>query len=407
MIKIIRMYLEQTEDAKKTAGNLSSSLLVRIIRYPFLAIYVIVIPRLLGASDYGKLAFVISIIMLSQEILTLGIYPVFGRYFPEFIVKKENKKLEGLLSAYLILEFVIGIVLALVVIVLYLIIQPQDKDILSYLIIYSALISEIYSGIFFSVLFGLNYVGKSNVINLFRTVFRLVFLLTFYPLFGFTGALLALLLTPILSGFYAYYSFHKVLKFRIQKPVINEFIPKLKFGIFIYTPTLLFLFQQQIGPIFLKSFSFSNNEIGFYDLANQGFLVLWGLAAASFDVLIPISSKFQTIEREEKGIDWLFMLLRYILPIFLIIISGFYLFGKGAIVLILGQEYIQIYSIALIVLSSIPIWVIGQLGYVRAVSLSKAKPYLISTVYSTTVFIIFGIFLVNNWGAKGVAIDIF
>ncbi|MFZ0453194.1 MAG: hypothetical protein WAM24_05535, partial [Ignavibacteriaceae bacterium] len=79
------MYLEQTEDAKKTAGNLSSSLLVRIIRYPFLAIYVIVIPRLLGASDYGKLAFVISIIMLSQEILTLGIYPVFGRYFPEFI----------------------------------------------------------------------------------------------------------------------------------------------------------------------------------------------------------------------------------------------------------------------------------------------------------------------------------
>lgn len=401
------MYLEHTEDAKKTAGNLSSSLLVRIARYPFLAIYIVIIPRMLGTSDYGRLAFVISIIMLSQGILTLGTYPVFGRFFPEFIVKKEIPKLEKLLSAYLILEFVISFILALVVIILYFILQIAEYNFLSYLIIYFALISEIFSGIFFAVLFGLNYVGKSNTINLFRTVFRLIFLLVFYPLFGFEGALLALLVTPILSGLFAFYSFNKVLKFRIQKPVINEFVPKLKFGIFIYAPTFLFLFQQQIGPVFLKTFSFGNNEIGFFDLANQGFLVLYGLVAASFETLIPISSKFQTTEKEGKSINWLFMLFRYVFPILLIIISGFYLFGKESILLILGKEYLNIYSIAILVLSSIPIWVIGQLGYVRSVSLSKAKPYLLSTIYSTIIFIIVGIFLVKNMGAMGVALDIF
>ena len=102
------MQLIHTEDAKKTVGNISSSLLVRISRYPFLAIYIIVIPRILGASDYGKLAFIISILMLSSPILTIGINPVFGRFFPEYIEKKETQQLERLLSAYFILEFIIS-----------------------------------------------------------------------------------------------------------------------------------------------------------------------------------------------------------------------------------------------------------------------------------------------------------
>ena len=72
---------------------------------------------------------------------------------------------------------------------------------------------------------------------------------------------------------------------------------------------------MQIGPVFLKGFSFSDNEIGFFDLANQGFLVLYGLTVTGFEALIPISSRFQITGREEKSIDWLLMLLRYILPL--------------------------------------------------------------------------------------------
>ena len=76
------MHIEHAEDAKKTARNLSASFLVRIARYPFLAIYIIIIPRLLGTYDYGKLALIISIIMLSAEILTFGVSTVFGRFIP-------------------------------------------------------------------------------------------------------------------------------------------------------------------------------------------------------------------------------------------------------------------------------------------------------------------------------------
>jgi O-antigen/teichoic acid export membrane protein len=395
--------VKQGEDAKKTAGNISSAFLMRAARYPFLLLFIFIIPRMLGASDYGKYAFIVSILMLASELCTFGITVVFGRYIPELLIRNEQKKLQQLVSFYLTIWMFCCTLLAAVAVILYFTINMQGKEVPVFIIVYLALVSEILSLILYALLYGLNYVGKSNAINLFRSVFRLAFLLIFYPILGFYGALISLLLTSIVSILYAIFSIKKVFDFKFQKPVFKEFLPQLKFGIIIFLPTLLFLFQQQIGPVFLKTFSFSNKEIGYFDLANQGFLVLYGLAITSFEALIPISSKFEIIGQAEKSIDWLFMLLRYILPILLIIVSFFYLFGNEVIMLILGQEYISIYTIALIILLSIPIWVMGQLGYVRSISLSKAKPYLRSTIFSTIIFVTFGIFSVKSLGAIGLA----
>lgn len=400
------MRKEQTEDTRKTVGNLSSTFLIRFARYPFLAIYIVTIPRMLGAANYGKLAFIISILMLAAEVLTFGIPRVFGRFIPEYILNDEYQKVERLVSAYFVFEFIIGIILAVASVILFFSINQLKNEIFSIIFLYLALISEVFSSILFSVLFGLNYVGKSNSVNLFRTVFRLILFLILYPIFGFTGVLFSLFLTPLFSSLYAFYSIRKVFKFQLRKPVIKEFIPKLKFGIVIFTPTLLFLFQQQIGPAFLKSFSLSNSEVGFFDLANQGFLVIYGLAITGFETLIPISSKFQVTGKQKKSIDWLFTLLRYILPILIIIIVGFYLFGKLLIAKILGNQFVSIYPIALIILLSTPIWLIGQLGYVRSVVLSKPRPYFISSLLSTMVFILAGIFFINKLGAIGLAITI-
>ncbi len=400
------MHIEQAADIKKTIGNISSSYLIRIARYPFLIIYIFIIPRMIGASDYGRLAFFISILMLSSEILTFGITPVLGRFLPEYIIKKETQKLERLLSSYFILELIIILILSFAGIISFIFIQISQQEFFYIVIIFFAVILEIYSSILFSILYGLNYVGKSNVTDLFRTVFRLVFLLVFYPIWGFTGALFSLILTPILSSIYAFYFIRKEIKFKYQKPILKEFLPKFKFGINIFAPTLFFLFQQQIGPVFLKIFSISNKEIGFFDLANQGFLVLFGLAATGFRALIPISSKFQITGQEGKSIKWLFMLFRYILPMLLIIVSGFYFFGYESIILILGKEYLHVYTITLIILISMPIWIIGQLGYVRSISLLNAKPYFFSRIYSTIIFIIFGVLLVTNLGATGLAFSI-
>jgi PST family polysaccharide transporter len=400
------MSKEHSEDTRRTIGNLSSTFLVRFARYPFLALYIFTIPRMLGAYNYGMLALVISILMLSSEILTFGVSTVFGRYIPEYIIKKETLKLERLISSYLIFEFLISIVLGLTGIILVFSINQLKNEIIYVIIIFFTVISEVYSGLLFSVLFGLNYVGKANAVNLFRTVFRLLFLLSLYPILGFTGALLSLLLTPVLSGLYALYSIQKVIKLKIRKPILKEFLPKLKFGIIIFTPALLFLFQQQIGPVFLKLFSLNNSEIGFFDLANQGFLVLYGLAITGFEALIPISSKFQVTGKGETGIYWLFMLLRYILPILLIIVITFYLFGEGIITILLGKQFINIYPIALIILISVPVWIIGQLGYVRSVVLLNPKPYIISTLLSTIVFILSGLFFINKLGAIGLAIAV-
>ena len=399
------MRKEHSEDTRKTIGNLSSTFLIRFARYPFLAIYIITIPRMLGAANYGRLAFIISILMLSSEILTFGIPIVFGRYIPEYVTKDEKGKLERLVSSYFIFELIIGIIIGLIGTILLITINQLKHDAFSLIIVYFALFFEVYSSVLFSMLFGLNYVGKANSVNLFRTVFRLIFFLILYPILGFEGVLISLLLTPLLSSFYALYSIRKVIKFKIQKPILKEFLPKLKFGIIIFTPTLLFLFQQQIGPVFLKTYSLPNNQIGFFDLANQGFLVIYGLAITGFETLIPISSKFQVTGKQGKSVDWLFTLLRYILPLLITIIVAFYLFGEQLISLILGNEFVRIYPLASIILVSTPIWIIGQLGYVRSVVLSNPRPYIISTFLSTVVFVLSGSLLIYMLGTIGLAIS--
>lgn len=400
------MHTEISTDIRRTIGNLSSSYFVRFSRYPFLIVYVLIIPRMLGASDYGKLAFIISIVMLSSEIMTLGNTPVIGRFLPEYLIKKETEKLDQLLSGYFISEIILILIISIAGILLFFFFQPVESE-LFYIIVFLSVATEIFSSLFFSILYGLNYVGKSSSKNFYRTFFRLIFILILYPVYGFNGALFALLITPVLSGIYAVYFVKKVLRFKIRRPVIKEFMPKLKFGLIIFIPNLLFLFQQQVGPIFLKSFAFGNKDIGYFDLANQGFLLLYGIAATGFRALIPISSKFQVTGMGEKSYKWLFILLRYILPVLFLIIACFYLFGHEAISLVLGKEYISIYPITLTILFSVPVWIIGQLGYVRSVTLLKARSYFLARIYSTIIFIIFSLLLVKSLGALGLAYALF
>ena len=103
--------------------------------------------------------------------------------------------MERLLSGYFILELIVILGLTIAGII-YFIINPIKEELFNILVLYFSLISEIFSMTLFSVLYGLNYVGKSNTVNLFRTVFRLIFILALYPILGITGALLALLITP-------------------------------------------------------------------------------------------------------------------------------------------------------------------------------------------------------------------
>ena len=174
---MILEHLIHNEDAKKTAGNISSAFFVRVARYPFLLLFIALIPRMIGASDYGKYALIVSTLMLISELCTLGIGVVFGRFIPELIIKNQKTKLERLVSFYLILWLILCGILAFLGAIGYFTINMQDKEVSVFLIVYFALISEILSLILFALLYGLNYVGKSNVINLFRSSFRLIFIL--------------------------------------------------------------------------------------------------------------------------------------------------------------------------------------------------------------------------------------
>jgi O-antigen/teichoic acid export membrane protein len=388
---------------RATAVNVSSAVAMRILRYPVLAAYAIIIPRLLGPEDYGNLAVIVSVLMLALGVLDFGTLEIFGRFAPEYIASDNEAALERLLSSLFSFRIGLTVGLGLIVLATLLALGRFSEEITVWFIIFIILLIELTTSLLLGYLFGLNYVGHLFFRFLLQTLSRLVFIGLFYSWLGFSGAILGLFVSAMVTFVFASYSVGRLAKPKIRRPILGKFWPQLKFGLVIFVPTILVLVQQQVGPILLKLYSTPADEIGYFDLANQGFLLIFGLVATGFAAFIPTASRNQEIGHYLVTEGWLLKFLNYIIPAITLVFFAFFAVGEFFIGLFVGIEYLPVYSIALMMLLGVFGWVIGQTGYVISVSSANLGPYFISMTLSSLAFFLSSLLLIPEYGAHGIA----
>ena len=74
-------------EAHVTARNAFTVLFLRILQYPILLLFVLIIPRMMGPQLYGQYAFMTSLLIILSMFTGLGTVEIFGRFIPEFVSK--------------------------------------------------------------------------------------------------------------------------------------------------------------------------------------------------------------------------------------------------------------------------------------------------------------------------------
>ena len=152
-----------TKEATITTRNISGVLLLRLVQFPFLALYVMLVPRIMGPEIYGELAFLISIITITSSLVNIGIGDIYGRFIPELEARNEWRSINILFTNMFALKTIITVTFT-VVLFLMLNLAYGDRFLLGYfiLIVITVMIIDLES-VFYSLLFGLNKLVKFSL----------------------------------------------------------------------------------------------------------------------------------------------------------------------------------------------------------------------------------------------------
>src|SRR5919106_2657928 len=98
--------------------SLSLAVLYKLAQYPFLILFVIFVPRLMGPEFYGQYALLISIVVITTSLIDLGLTEICGRFIPELGISGERQLLVRFSSQILSLKIVISFLTSLILFVI-------------------------------------------------------------------------------------------------------------------------------------------------------------------------------------------------------------------------------------------------------------------------------------------------
>lgn len=334
-------------------------------------IYHMVMGRILGPSDYGVLAALISLITI------LSILPQsFSLVIVKFVSAAKNK--ENIKALYNFLNkkiyfFSLGLSLTILIFSSYVSTFLNIKETLIYLAVISFFFF-IPSAFYRSILQGtLNF--KDLVVSIFSDTLTKLILGLVLVLMGFEvfGAMVGLVLAVLTGWALAYYFIKDIRKIRNSsesfniKPIISYSVP-----VFLQFITLTSFYSSDL--LLVKHF-FNNFEAGIYAAVSSLGKIIFFAAAPVTSVMFPIISMKNS--KNEKFMKIFFLTILITFGISLVILVIYYLFPSLAIALLYGKAYIKgttiLFPYALFITILSLAWVIINFN----LSLGKTKTVII------------------------------
>ena len=380
--------------------SFSLGTLWRLLRYPVLALSVIIIPGMMGPETYGKFAVFMSIYVICEALTELGVVQVFGRFIPEF-PEHEQQNLSQFLQGMLLYCLIITLVIIGLAGVALLFFHPSFFSPAWLLVLCLVMFFGKLQGTLFAFIYGRNEIGRFSARDLMRTLFRFIFVILFFKFFGLEGALWALVINElILLGVGIYwtkdYLFQKIasLKFSYFKPYIL-------FGLTFFVPTFLLGILRGSGNVFINILTHSTVQVSYFDIANQ-FLQLTGtFLTLILAALVPVLTRFYIQGQQEKVQEWLGIALAYCGIGAFIIYNLLVFLGKHVILLVLNTSFLEVYPNAVILEISIIPMLIGGIGFNLSLIKKEPRVFLISVLIGVLAMIaLFGL-LIPCMGAIG------
>ncbi len=344
-----------TQPTRRALRGVFIGTLLRILRYPFVVLSLVVIAPLMGSNNYGQYAYYLSIFAILDLFSDLGYQQIFARFTPEFENRNSHVEIRELLFACLASGLAITslLIIALAGSAFFFPISGFSRQWI--LILGLHLFFTQLKGILYSFLYGLNHIIQFSSKEVIRSgmTFILVFLMFIY--FGLTGALWALVCNEILMTLLAIFWTRKYLLGPIPIMHWKRLWPIMLFGLTFYVPAFILGTFQRLGNIIIKLADLPVDQIAFFDIGNQFTLLMASFLALVLSSLLPTLTHLHLQNDHRAILDWQKRGVIYCCIIFFTIYYTLFIFGKDAVAIVLGPSFTPVIQHArILAVSTIP-----------------------------------------------------
>jgi O-antigen/teichoic acid export membrane protein len=397
-----------TKEASTTTKNISVIVLLKAAQYPFLALFVMLIPRTMGPEIYGQYALLISIIMISASVVSFGFTgEIFGRFIPEFETRGEPENIRRLSCNILAFKCAIGLVASTVLLAI-LYFAYGDRFPITYFILIVAIVLVVdWGSVPYFLLYGLNQLAKFASRDLIRRALSLTLILILFHYYGLLGAIMSNLLVE--ASFTMLTLFWTREYFRIENFWIDlTFLkPYLNFGFVFYLSCGLLIVWQRLGNALIDYMTHDSREVALFDIPNQIFLITTGVFYFIIACFVPVFTKLLLTGKEEKLINWSRISMKYTGIICVVIIGAFILVGPDLIPIIIGSEYRNMFPNGVVLLLGTVPMCLAQLGIVLATVYKQPEKYFQSLCFALFTFLVVAMLLIPKYASMGCSIATF
>ncbi len=270
------------------ARSLSAVSLHKLAQIAGTVVTVALVPRLFGAEDYGRFAFILSLSFLGQILGELGTLDVMGKFVPGMPPAEAAR----LYSRHIGLKLGVGLLCGLITAGAALWLVAWMEPAWALLTGFGVAV-HIVAWVPFHLALGLNRVGVWMVEQAWRQWVLLALLLALLPLAGMTGALIALLLMELLFLGVGLWWVRGYWRWRELAPDWPYLRPYLRFGFGFFLANLTTVALYRSGPLLVETITGDTVQTGYFNLALGLFMLAYVTTGQFAQSLIPTLSELR------------------------------------------------------------------------------------------------------------------
>jgi PST family polysaccharide transporter len=388
------------DEARITVRNAGFLLAQRGFHIVASFLFAVLVPRMMGPSNYGRYALVTSLYLWLVWSSDLGSSQVMGRYVPHLMLQGEKERLQKFFSNMVAVTLISGALWGCLYL-LFTALWLTDLDLILLVTMSVALLFRAAGYPFFTLFLGLNQAARWGMGEFLRHGFILVLVIIGFHLASLQGAFLGLLVTELIVLCIGIWWGKPYLSWTELRPDVHYLAPYLRFGLSFLIFHLLSAAFQSSGEVLVRLFYPDYVQVAYFGLANNVYLTI-GLAIPQFTIAFaPLMVTLQAQGKGESVRQWIERLINGLTVGGMLVVFGVLLLGNNLVPLVLGAAYQPVAANLFPV--SLTLWaqVLSSVAVLLTLVYNTPKTAVMSAIIRLAALWIFGPFLIAKWGGLG------
>jgi stage V sporulation protein B len=375
------------------------------VEYAGLALFTVLVPRLMGPERYGAFAAVLGAVGLLTMFAGIGAQATFGRFVPEFVGVGRLDRVRQLFSQVFLARVVTAAVLAGALVVgLPHLLSESDGTVA--LAAGATVLAGAASLACYQLFYGLNQLARWLVRDaLVRPV--LVALLVVGGGVAFLDrAAFALLGAEVLFLALGLVWARPYFSREPWEGGRADLVTHLRFGLYFFGANLLLMAVWRGGEVTVLILSDARAEIGYFNIANAVAMAFGALIGQLASMLVPRIASLHVTGEGRRAEAWLGHSLKYLTIgtfVFVLAIDGV---GETAVRLILGEAYLPVVvNLKVLALGLLPVALVRTA--VNQAVVHKRPGWAVAVGGGGLAgFVVLAVTLVPRWGSLGASVSV-